>query len=73
MGLAVDPDSRQASVVDEREHTDDLGGTVAGLASFARDLTGELYVVAYGGEIFRLAADEPEPVADGGVPRRPLY
>ena len=59
--------------MDEREHTDELGGAVAGLASFARDLAGELYVVSYGGEIFRLAVDEPEPVDDGRVRRRPLY
>ncbi len=73
VGLAVDPDTRQAVAVDEREHTDELGGAVAGLASFARDLAGELYVVSYGGEIFRLAVDEPEPVDDGRVRRRPLY
>jgi glucose/arabinose dehydrogenase len=74
VGLAVDPDTRQASAVDEIEHTDDLGGTVAGLASFARDAAGELYVVTHGGEIYRLAADRAAAdVADGSPGRRPLY
>ena len=61
LGLQVDPDTREATAVDEIEHTSELGGAVAGLASFARDLAGELYVVLHGGEIYRLAAPEAPP------------
>ncbi len=73
VGLAVDPDTRQAAAVDEREHTDEVGGAVGGLASFARDSAGELYVVAYGGEIFRLGRvddgrSRSTPSASGAVP-----
>ncbi len=80
LGLQVDPETREATAVDEIEHTSELGGAVAGLASFARDLAGELYVVLHGGEVYRLAA--PDRAADGedengGVGRRrapgPLY
>jgi glucose/arabinose dehydrogenase len=76
LGLAVNPDTREASVVDETEHTDTLGGAVAGLASFARDQSGELYVVTHGGDIYRLAPEAPaaDGIADGERPRRrPLY
>ena len=59
LGLAVDPETREAVLVDEIEHTDELGGTKPGLSSFARDLAGELYIVTLGGEIYRLASDEP--------------
>ena len=55
----------------------ELGGAVAGLASFARDLAGELYVVTArrrhlpAGAARRREADE---IADGERPRRrPLY
>ena len=70
------PETREASVVDETEHTDDLGGAVAGLASFARDRSGEVYVVTHGGDIYRLAPEAPaaDGIADGEPPRRrPLY
>ncbi len=59
LGLAVDPDSGDASVVDDIEHTDEFGGTKPGLASFARDSTGELYLVLQSGEIYRIVSDEP--------------
>jgi glucose/arabinose dehydrogenase len=72
LGLQVDPDSREATLVDEIEHTDELGGAKPGLASFGRDLAGELYVVTQGGDIFRLAADEvPEPPLRPGRGNRP--
>lgn len=72
LAFAVDPDTREATVVDEIEHTDELGGTKPGLASFARDAAGELYVVTLGGDIYRLTADEPasgpEPAMGSGEP-----
>ncbi len=59
LGLAVDADTGEAMVVDETEHTDELGGPSRGLASFARDLAGEIYLVTQGGEIHRVVSDEP--------------
>jgi hypothetical protein len=71
LGLAVDGGTAEAIVVDEAEHTDEIGGSIAGLASFGRDLAGELYVVTHGGEVFRLglaiadvAAGQPGPPRD---------
>jgi glucose/arabinose dehydrogenase len=61
LGLAVDPTTREATVVDERDHTDELGGSRFGIASFARDHTGELYLVLIGGEIYRIVSDDPPP------------
>jgi hypothetical protein len=58
LGLAVDFESGEASLVDEIEHTDELGGAQPGLASFARDAAGELYIVTQAGDIYRLASDE---------------
>lgn len=54
LGLALDPATQDAVVVDEIEHTDELGGGGRRVASFGRDRSGELYVVTYEGEIFRL-------------------
>lgn len=72
LGLLVDPESREATLVDEVEHTDELGGSRAGLASFGRDPAGEIYLVTYGGDIFRLASDEvPESVHQSVRRRRP--
>ncbi len=62
LGLRVNPDTGEAAVVDEIEHTDDLGGTVRNLASFGRDAAGELYVVTIEGEVFVLVADLPDGV-----------
>jgi hypothetical protein len=73
LGLALNPDTREATLVDEREHTDELGGSKPGLSSFGRDATGELYVVTLEGEIYRLVADEPAPPETGeeGVRQEP--
>jgi glucose/arabinose dehydrogenase len=64
LGLAVDPDTREATLVDEREHTDELGGSRAGLSSFGRDADGELYIVTIDGEVFRVVSDDL-PVEEG--------
>lgn len=73
LGLAVDPDSGEASVADEIEHTDELGGTRPGLASFARDSAGELYLVTQSGDIYRIVSDETDsdlpPARHSVVPR----
>lgn len=59
LGLAVDGATGQASLVDEIEHTDELGGSRPGLSSFGRDQAGELYLVTIGGDIYRIVSDEP--------------
>jgi glucose/arabinose dehydrogenase len=71
LGLRVDPETREAALVDEVEHTDELGGTKAGLASFGRDPGGEIYVVTHRGDIFRLVAGDA-PGAMPGSARGPL-
>ncbi len=60
LGIAIDPDSQEVTVVDEVDHTDQLGGSGRSVASFGRDLSGELYVVTIEGEIFRLVSDPPD-------------
>jgi len=59
LSLAVVADTREASVVDEVEHTDEIGGARPGLASFARDGAGEIYLVTQGGDIYRIVSEEP--------------
>jgi glucose/arabinose dehydrogenase len=72
LGLTIDPDTQEASVSDEVEHTDELGGTTPLLSSFGRDAAGELYVVTLPGEIYRLVADAAQdPAPDVEPHRRP--
>ena len=59
LGVAVSAETGEAALIDEIEHTDDLGGTKPGLASFGRDMSGELYIVTQAGIIYRLMSDEP--------------
>jgi glucose/arabinose dehydrogenase len=61
LGLIVHPETREASLGDEIEHTDELGGSRPGLSSFGRDAAGELYIVTIEGEIFRIVSDDPPP------------
>jgi glucose/arabinose dehydrogenase len=67
LGLSVDPETGEATVVDEIEHTDELGGARPGLASFGRDLAGEIYLVTQRGAIYRVVSDEL-PSAEGAIP-----
>jgi glucose/arabinose dehydrogenase len=72
LGLAVNPETGEATVSDEIEHTSELGGARPGLASFGRDRQGELYLVTLGGDIFRLGADQVPERTDrlAALPRR---
>jgi|GEM_PF-2431400 len=56
IGLAIDPNTGEATVTNEIEHTNDVGGTgfVGNLSSFGVDANGELYLVDYNGTIRRL-------------------
>ena len=57
LGLHIDPETREATLVDETEHTDELGGARPGLSSFGRDAAGELYLTTLDGHVFRLTAE----------------
>ncbi len=56
IGLAIDPNTGEATVTNQIEHTNDVGGTgfVGSLSSFGMDANGELYLVDYSGTIRRL-------------------
>jgi glucose/arabinose dehydrogenase len=70
LGLAVNPESGEAALVDEIEHTDELGGSRPGLSSFGRDAAGELYLVTTGGEIYRIVSDDPSMMLRSRPPAR---
>lgn len=63
MGLSIHPATREATPTDLIEHTNELGGAAAlgGIASFGRDLQGELYLATFAGRILRLAASNVVP------------
>jgi glucose/arabinose dehydrogenase len=65
MGLSIGP-SGDATMTDVFEHTDELGGASAlgGVASFGRDLQGELYLATFAGRVLRI-------VSGAGVPNPP--
>lgn len=45
------------------EHTAELGGPITGLSSFARDLSGELYLLTVGGVVRKIAPPSDPPTA----------
>jgi glucose/arabinose dehydrogenase len=53
LGLNVDPISGEASVSGIKEHTSELAG-VGNVSSFGVDADGELYIVSYGGTIWKV-------------------
>ncbi|MGH9173965.1 MAG: PQQ-dependent sugar dehydrogenase [Vicinamibacterales bacterium] len=63
LGLAVSPVTGEATPTNLIEHTGELGGAAAlgGIASFARDLQGELYLATFGGRILRIAPSIAAP------------
>ncbi len=67
LGLSISPMTGEATFVDIIEHTAELGGAAAlgGIASFGRDLQGELYLATFAGRILRIAATTAVP----GPPR----
>lgn len=54
LGLAVDPATGEAGVIDIVEHTAELGGSLGGVASFGRDGSGELYVLTFSGQLLKI-------------------
>jgi glucose/arabinose dehydrogenase len=65
VGLHIDPGTGEASVTDVINHTAELGGSLGGVASFARDLQGELYVVTFAGRVLKIV---PSPAVTPGPP-----
>jgi len=53
---AVSMTGQEATLVDVINHTADLGGALGNISSFGRDLDGELYIVSYGGTVYRIEA-----------------
>ena len=59
MGLSINPSTGEATRTDiPVEHTAELGGAafIGGVASFGRDLQGELYLVTFAGRVLRIAS-----------------
>lgn len=65
----VNAGTGEASASDLVEHTSELGVTVRNPSSFGEDALGELYIVSYGGDIYRLRGSGT-PGGPGGR-RRP--
>lgn len=72
LALTVDASTREARAGALLDHTAELGAAAASVTSFALDAAGELYVITYGGTIFRLAtsgAPDPPPPSAGASTR----
>jgi hypothetical protein len=60
VGLGINPATGEATFLDAVDHTAELGGSLGGIASFARDHEGELYLVTLNGRVLKIvAADTP--------------
>lgn len=64
LGLSIDPGTGEATVVNVLEHTAELGGSLGGVASFGRDLQGELYLLTFTGTVRKI-------VGGGALPNPP--
>ena len=64
IGLSIDPATGEAAVANVLEHTAELGGSLGGVASFGRDLQGELYLLTFSGIVRKI-------VAGGALPNPP--
>jgi glucose/arabinose dehydrogenase len=61
LGLVIDPMTREATVAGVLDHTAELGGSefLGAISALGRDADGELYVVGYGGTIFKIVDITP--------------
>jgi hypothetical protein len=66
LGLAINPVTGDASVANILEHTAELGGSLGGIASFGRDLQGELYLLTFSGRVLKII-----PAIGGTAPNPP--
>jgi len=69
--LTVNTATGEATASDLRDHTAEFGAGAASPVSFGVDALGELYVVNYGGSVYRIASQIPVPVPEGGRHRPP--
>jgi len=69
--LTIVPGTGEATASDLVEHTDDLRAAASSPASFGVDASGELYVVNYGGTVYRLFSDNPAPTPPEPAPPSP--
>jgi glucose/arabinose dehydrogenase len=61
LGLGVDPGSGEAAAINIVEHTAELGGSLSGVASFGRDLQGELYLLTFAGRVLKIVPASSTP------------
>ncbi len=54
VALTIDPVTGEATSSDFRNHTPDFGGVLGNVSSFGVDPEGEMFVVDYGGSIYRM-------------------
>jgi glucose/arabinose dehydrogenase len=57
LGLAIDGATGAARPLTLIDHTSELGGSLGGVASFGRDLQGELYLLTFAGQVRKLVPD----------------
>ena len=62
IALTINATTGEATASDFREHTAELGAAATSPASFAEDAAGELYIVTYGGAVYRLSGTATGPV-----------
>ena len=67
--LTVNATTGEATASELQEHTSELGN-ISNPSSFGEDASGELYVVSYGGTVYRIASADP-PVVTNYPRRRP--
>jgi glucose/arabinose dehydrogenase len=72
LALIVDPVTREARADNLIDHTADLGAAAASPASFAVDARGEIYVLGYGGTIYRLVGPDLPATPVPPTTSRPL-
>lgn len=70
--LRVDPVTGAGAAEDLVDHTAELGAAAEQPAGFAVDRQGELYVLTYGGTIYRLAGPADHPPEPPPAPERPF-
>jgi glucose/arabinose dehydrogenase len=54
VGLAIDPQTREARVTNTIEHSAELSPAATSISSFGADAQGELYIVTHQGRIYRI-------------------
>ncbi len=63
LGLSVNPATGDSEVTNVIEHTSELGGLFGGVASFGRDLQGELYLLTFSGRLLKIVPAVGSPPA----------